>query len=172
MTPPSMFEQREGEEQLSFDPASLPADGHVIFIGRINSPWTARQACPKNMRAAREARKTASISIDPPYRPGLRGLEGVSHIFILTWLDRSPRNLIVQKPRHATESKGVFALRSPVRPNPVGLHVVKLLAIDMARGKLEVDAIDALDGTPVIDVKPYFASVDAFPEATVNRSGE
>src|SRR5690606_40587256 len=103
MTPPSLFEQREGEEQLSFDPASVPADGHVIFIGHINSPWTARQACPKNMCAAREARKTASISIDPPYRPGLRGLEGVSHIFILTWLDRSPRNLIVQKPRHATE---------------------------------------------------------------------
>lgn len=165
-----MFETRDGEEALDADPATLPADGHVVFIGRIASPWTRREDCPKNMRAARETGRAAIILIDPPYRPGLRGLEGVSHVVVLTWLHHSPRNLIVQKPRHAAEAKGVFALRSPVRPNPVGLHVARLLSLDLQKGELELEAVDALDETPVIDLKPYFASVDAVPEATVVRS--
>jgi tRNA (Thr-GGU) A37 N-methylase len=73
----------------------------------------------------------------------------------------------VQKPRHAAEPKGVFSLRSPARPNPVGLHVARLTGLDIEAGRLEVDAIDVLDGTPVIDIKPYYASIDAFPDATI-----
>jgi tRNA-Thr(GGU) m(6)t(6)A37 methyltransferase TsaA len=165
-----MFERREGEEALGFDPAALPGDGHVVFIGRVASPWTRRQDCPKNMRAARETGKTAAVFIDTPYRSGLRGLDSASHVIVLTWLHHSPRDLIVQKPRHAVESKGVFALRTPVRPNPIGLHVARLLSLDMETGRLDLEAIDALDGTPVIDIKPYFASVDAVPDATVARS--
>ena len=80
------------------------------------------------------------------------------------------RNLIVQKPRHASAASGVFALRSPARPNPVGLHIARLVSIDVEDGTLVLEAIDALDGTPVIDVKPYFASVDSVPEATVRRT--
>lgn len=118
------------------------------------------------MAAARETGQPASVSVDEPYRAGLARLEGYSHIALLTWFDRSQRNLIVQKPAHATEPKGVFALRSPVRPNPIGLHVVRLLSVDTASGRLELEAIDALDGTPAIDIKPYFASTDAVPEAT------
>jgi tRNA-Thr(GGU) m(6)t(6)A37 methyltransferase TsaA len=166
-----MFEIRDGEQVLVDDPATMAADGHVIFIGRIASPWTTREACPKNMRAARQAAQPATLHLDAPYRAGLAGLEGASHAVILTWLDRAPRNLIVQKPRHATEAKGVFALRSPVRPNPIGLHVVHLTALDIEKGRLELDAIDVLDGTPVIDIKPYFPSNDAFPEAVTGRSG-
>jgi tRNA-Thr(GGU) m(6)t(6)A37 methyltransferase TsaA len=165
-----MFEKREGEERMDDDPAAMPGDGHIVFIGRIASAWTKREDCPKNMRAARERGKPATVLIDSPYRPGLRGLETASHVIVLTWLHRSPRDLIVQKPRHAAESKGVFALRSPVRPNPVGLHVARLLSIDVEAGQLGLEAIDALDGTPVIDIKPYFASVDAVPEATLVRS--
>jgi len=63
--------------------------------------------------------------------------------------------------------KGVFGLRSPARPNPVGLHVARLIGLDIATGRLDLDAIDVLDGTPVIDIKPYFASTDAMPEAIV-----
>jgi tRNA-Thr(GGU) m(6)t(6)A37 methyltransferase TsaA len=166
-----MFETRDGEAALANDPADMAADGHVVFIGRIASPWTTRETCPKNMRAARETGKPAALVVDAPYRAGLNGLEGASHAVILTWFDRAPRNLIVQKPRHASEAKGVFALRSPVRPNPVGLHVVRLTALDIAGGRLELDAIDVLDGTPVIDIKPYFPSVDAFPDAVSGRSG-
>jgi tRNA-Thr(GGU) m(6)t(6)A37 methyltransferase TsaA len=164
-----MFERREGEEILDMDPATMPPGGHIVFIGHINSPWTSRETCPKNMRAARETGQPASLVIDAPYRDGLRGLERASHIIVLSWLHHAMRNLIVQKPRHATESKGVFALRSPARPNPIGLHVVRLLSLDSATGRLELEAIDVLDGTPIIDLKPYFASVDAVPEATISE---
>ncbi|AZO02367.1 MULTISPECIES: tRNA (N6-threonylcarbamoyladenosine(37)-N6)-methyltransferase TrmO [unclassified Mesorhizobium] len=162
-----MFETREGETLLAADPAELRPDGHVVFIGRIVSPWTRREDCPKNMRAARESGRAATVLIDEPYRPGLRNLERASHMVILSWLHHAPRNLIVQKPRHAAESKGVFSLRSPARPNPVGLHVGKLVALDIAAGRIGIDAIDVLDGTPVIDIKPYYASTDAFPEAII-----
>lgn len=161
-----MFETRAGEQKLSEDPAAAPGDARVVFIGRIRSPWTDRSTCPKNMRAARETGLTAELILDEPYRRGLAGLDGVSHIVVLTWLHYSPRDLIVQKPRHATTARGVFALRSPARPNPVGMHVVRLVSVDHETGTVSLDAIDVLDGTPVIDIKPYFASIDAFPDAT------
>lgn len=163
------MEKREGEVEMARDPAGLPPDGHVVFIGRVRSPWTSREDCPRNMAAARERHEPATVELMADYRRGLRGLEGVSHVAVLTWLDRSPRNLIVQKPRHAPRPKGVFALRSPARPNPVGLHVAHLVGIDIEAGILTLDAIDVLDGTPVIDIKPYFASTDSVPEATVVR---
>jgi tRNA-Thr(GGU) m(6)t(6)A37 methyltransferase TsaA len=162
-----MFETRDGERTLGNNPADMAPDGHVVFIGRIASPWKTREDCPKNMRAARETGRPATLLVDPAYREGLAGLESVSHIIVLSWLGHAPRNLIVQKPRHATEAKGVFALRSPARPNPVGLSVVRLVSLDAETGRLELDAIDLLDGTPVIDIKPYYASVDSIPEATV-----
>jgi len=161
-----MNELREGEVALPFDPATLAADGNVIFIGRIRSTWTLREDCPKNMAQARETGKQASLLLEPAYREGLLGLEGYSHIAILTWLDRAKRNLIVQKPRHAPETKGVFAIRSPARPNPIGLHIVRLQEIDKNNGILTLEAIDVLDETPVIDIKPYYASTDAIPDAT------
>ncbi|TGU58129.1 tRNA (N6-threonylcarbamoyladenosine(37)-N6)-methyltransferase TrmO, partial [Mesorhizobium sp. M2D.F.Ca.ET.147.01.1.1] len=105
--------------------------------------------------------------IDAPYRSGLQGLERASHVIILSWLHHAPRNLIVQKPRHAAGAKGVFGLRSPARPNPVGLHLAKLVGLDIATGHIDLDAIDVLDGTPVVDIKPYYASTDAFPEAAI-----
>jgi tRNA-Thr(GGU) m(6)t(6)A37 methyltransferase TsaA len=157
---------REGEEALGFDPGALQGDGHVVFIGRIHSPWKSREECPKNLAAARAAGTPASVAIDAPYRRGLLGLERFSHVILLTWLDRSQRDLIIQNPRHAGEPRGTFALRSPVRPNPIGLHVVKLVSVDPGTGLLEIDAIDTLDGTPVIDLKPYFASNDAMPDAS------
>lgn len=163
------FAERPGEQALDQDPAMQAPDAGVVFIGRVCSPWTMREDCPKNMTAARATGRTAVLEIDPAFRPGLNGLQHTTHVVVLTWLDRAPRNLIMQKPRHATETKGVFALRSPVRPNPVGMHVARLLDIDIAQGRLTLDAIDVLDGTPVIDLKPYLPGIDAFPDA---RHGE
>ncbi len=159
-----LTERREGEIALPFDPADR-ADATIRFIGRVRSSWTERANCPRNMAAARETGQPASVVIDAPFREGLEGLERFSNAVILSWFDRAQRNLIVQKPRQATEAKGVFALRSPVRPNPVGLHVVRLVCVDLEAGVIGIDAIDLLDGTPVIDIKPYFASTDAFPDA-------
>lgn len=170
--PREMFEAREGERRLETDPATMPPDGGIVFIGRIASPWKTRDTCPKNMRSARETGQPARLTIDAPYREGLRGLERASHVIILSWLHHAPRNLIVQKPRHAAEAKGVFGLRSPARPNPVGLHVARLVGLDIATGRIELDAIDVLDGTPVIDIKPYFASTDAISEATFEGRDE
>ena len=162
-----MPHQRDGEIALPFDPAQMAADAHVVFIGRVRSPWTDRAACPRNMAAARETGQPATVEIDPQWRQGLLGLERCSHVAVLTWLDRSRRDLILQKPRHAQEPQGTFALRSPVRPNPVGLHVVRLVRVDHEAGLLHLEAIDVLDDTPVIDIKPYYASTDAVADATV-----
>lgn len=156
---------RDGESALPFDPAESAADARLLFIGIVHSPWATREDCPKNLNAARALGKAASVEIAPPFRPGLRGLEGASHVILLSWFDRAQRNLIVQKPRHVSVTKGVFALRSPVRPNPIGLHVVALTGLDIDAGILAIDAIDLLDGTPIVDVKPYFASTDACPDA-------
>jgi tRNA (adenine37-N6)-methyltransferase len=160
-----MFEVREGERRLDFDPALSAKDAGLVFIGRVASPWTRREDCPKNMAAARSLGAPAAIEIDAPYRPGLDGLERFSHVAILTWLDAAPRDLIVQKPRHAETARGTFALRSPVRPNPIGLHIARLLGVNVASGRLEIEGIDVIDGTPVVDLKPYFASTDAIADA-------
>ena len=159
-----MSEQRDGETALPFDPGTH-SDATVTFIGKVESPWTERSDCPKNMAAARQAGQPARLLVEEVYRPGLTGLERSSHAIVLTWLDRSARNLIVQKPRHAEHSSGVFSLRSPARPNPIGLHVCRILGIDHTKGIVELEAIDVLDGTPLIDIKPYFASTDSIPEA-------
>lgn len=161
-----MSDIREGEITLPFDPAIMADDASLVFIGRVSSPWLSRSECPKNMRAATELGQPARIQIDAQWCEGLRGLEAASHLIVLTWLDRAPRNLIVQKPRHASEPRGTFALRSPARPNPIGVHVVCMTSHDFAAGLIELKAIDVLDGTPVIDVKPYYASSDAISEAT------
>jgi tRNA-Thr(GGU) m(6)t(6)A37 methyltransferase TsaA len=161
-----LFEQRDGEVRLESDPADATPDAGVVFIGTISSPWTRREDCPKNMAAAREKGGGGKVTVDAPFRDGLHGLEAYSHAVLLTWLHHAPRDLIVQKPRHAGEPSGTFALRSPARPNPVGLHVVRIVTVDVAAGTIEIGAIDVLDGTPVIDIKPYFASVDAVPDAT------
>ena len=160
---PDEHSPREGEKALGFDPAALAPDAGVVFIGEVRSPWTQRADCPRNMREARERGLPASVEIDEAYAEGLNGLERFSHVVVLTWLDGARRDLIVQRPRHAESARGTFSLRSPVRPNPVGLHVARLLGISGTT--LTLEGIDALDGTPVIDVKPYFASTDSIADA-------
>lgn len=156
---------RPGEIALPFDPAAIATNAGLVFIGRIRSPWTAREQCPRSLREARERGGGASVEIDAPWRPGLAGLEGCSHVILIYWMDQARRDLIVQAPAHAAAPRGVFSLRSPVRPNPIALAVVKLLGVDQAAGRLSVDAIDCLDGTPLLDIKPYIAAIDAYPEA-------
>ena len=78
-------------------------------------------------------------------------------------MDKARRDLALQVPRHYGEQRGTFALRSPARPNPIALSVVHLLKVEGA--KLSVVGIDCLDGTALIDIKPYFASTDAVPDA-------
>jgi len=150
---------RPGEKVIELPPAD---DAGLIFIGRIRTPWTDRHDAPRNPM---ESDAVCTVEIDPRYVEGLKSLKTSTHLILLYWLDRARRDIIIQRPRHDDRAHGVFALRSPVRPNPIGLAVVDLLAID--GNKLAIRHIDCLDGTPLLDIKPYFAHSDAKPEAEV-----
>ena len=151
-----------GELRPGEVPIELPADvdACVYFIGRIRTPFATLKDCPKNIR---EGAAEALIEIDPRYAMGLHGLERCSHLIVLYWLDASRRDLVMQSPRHADRPRGVFALRSPIRPNPIGLAVVELVSVSAST--LVVRNLDCRDGTPLIDIKPYFASIDSVPHA-------
>ena len=155
-----MSDPRPGEEYLGDDPAKAGGDARLVFIGRLETPWQARDETPRNLRQARAAGRPARLVVAEPYRRGLHRLERFRHIVLLTWFDRSRRDLIVQNPRHAEEPSGTFALRSPVRPNPIGLHVVEVTGFDAESGVIDLAYIDVLDGTPVIDIKPYMPTID------------
>ncbi|MCF6197942.1 MAG: tRNA (N6-threonylcarbamoyladenosine(37)-N6)-methyltransferase TrmO [Hyphomicrobiaceae bacterium] len=163
--------QRQGEIALPFDPAETAKDAAVVFIGLIRSPWESRKKCPKNMAQARERGQSASIELDEVWRAGLDGLEKYQAAIVLYWMDKARRDLIVQSPnnrhksRHKPGPRGVFSLRSPVRPNPVAIATVRILDIDKQTGKITIDAIDCLDGTPLIDIKPWIGDIDVFPSS-------
>jgi len=150
---------REGEVA-----AALPArfDASLYFIGRIHTPWKRREECPKN---ARESDAVCTIVLDPRWAEGLKGLETASHVIVLYWMDKARRDLVLQAPRHYAEQRGTFALRSPVRPNPIALAVARLLRIE--GNTLSVVGLDCLDNTPLLDIKPYFASTDSVADASV-----
>lgn len=153
---------RPGEVSLSFDPARIADDAQLRFIGRLRSPW-ARGNCPKNLREAREQGGDFRAEIDPPFRQGLQGLTVGMPVILLYWTGQARRDMIVLHPAHREAPTGVFALRSPSRPNPIAVAAVRLLAVDQAAGQLEVDALDAFDGTPLLDIKPWLPSVDVPP---------
>ena len=153
------FGIRAGEVAIS-----LPEkfDAEVYFIGRVCTPWTRREECPKN---ARQSDAVCTIDVDPRYAAALQGVESCSHLLVLYWMDKSRRDLVLQVPHHYGEPRGTFALRSPARPNPIAASVATLLRI--SGNRLSVVGLDCLDGTPLIDIKPYFASTDSVPNAVV-----
>lgn len=152
---------REGEVALPFDPATR-IDAGLSFIGHIRSTWGPGTA-PRNLRAARETGAGARIDLLPGYGAGLDGLEIGQAIQILYWVDRGVRDLVVQSPRHGGGPKGTFALRSPVRPNPIALGTVVITTLDRDAGVIGIDATDAWDGTPLLDIKPWIGTVDVPP---------
>jgi tRNA-Thr(GGU) m(6)t(6)A37 methyltransferase TsaA len=137
-------------------------DASLYFIGRIRTPWKRREECPKNPR---ETNDSCTIIINSRWTDGLRGLESVSHVVVLYWMDRARRDLVLQMPHHYAEGRGTFALRSPVRPNPIAVSVARLVSIE--GNKLNVIGLDCVDNTPLLDLKPYFATTDSVPEASV-----
>ena len=152
---------RQGEVALDADPALADA-ARLAFIGHLVTPWT-RGDCPKNLREARLRGGDFRAVIDAPFRPGLAGLAVGQAVILLYWTGAARRDLIVQSPAHRDGPTGVFALRSPARPNPVALAVVRLLDIDQGVGRLTFDALDAFDGTRLLDIKPWLPGVDIPP---------
>jgi tRNA-Thr(GGU) m(6)t(6)A37 methyltransferase TsaA len=153
------FGIREGEVAVAM-PDEF--DAHLYFIGRVRTPWTRREQCPKN---ARESDAVCTLEIDPRFAAALTGIETCTHLLVLYWMDKSRRDLVLQAPRHYGELRGTFALRSPARPNPIATSVARLVKVDGSR--LSAVGLDCLDGTPLIDIKPYFASTDSVPDAVV-----
>ena len=148
---------RPGEAAIEL-PASY--DAGIYFIGRIRTPFKTRSECPKGSAAADAV---GHVELDARYLPGLADLALYSHAYLLYWMDQARRDLMLQVPAHLGRPRGTFALRSPVRPNPIALSVVELIGIEGS--KLSVRRIDCIDGTPLLDIKPYFASTDSVPHA-------
>jgi len=124
-------------------------------IGQIRSPYTETKQIPKGFGAKHEAEGVLEIASE--FEAGLADIEGFSHLFVLWAFDRSQGFDLVSTPPIDDRPHGVFATRSPRRPNPIGLTVVELLGRDGSR--LRVRGVDMLDGTPVFDIKPYLSSV-------------
>jgi tRNA-Thr(GGU) m(6)t(6)A37 methyltransferase TsaA len=141
---------RQGEMAVD-----LPAqyDAGLYFIGTIHTPWHTRQECPK--RGSLDG-PICSIVIDERWRMALTGLDGHPRIQVLYWMHRARRDLVLQTPFSSMQTTGTFALRSPVRPNPVASSIVRLIAIEGTT--LQVRGLDCLDGTPLIDLKPERAT--------------
>ena len=151
-------EIRPGEVAIEL-PSSF--DAGVYFIGRIRTPFKTRGDCPKNTT---ESTAIGRLELDARYAAGLHDLKLYSHAIVLYWMDKARRDLIQQAPSHLGHPRGTFALRSPVRPNPIAMAVVEILGIEGTT--VTVRGVDCLDGTPLLDIKPYFASIDSVPCAT------
>ena len=124
-------------------------------IGVVGSPYRETSEIPKGIGAKHDVEGV--LDIDPQLAPGLQDIEGFSHLYVLWIFDRADGSELIAHPPSDDRPHGVFATRSPQRPNPIGLTVVELLRRDGNR--LHVRGLDMLDGTPIVDVKPYLSSV-------------
>ncbi len=134
----------------------MTASFEVVPVGWVESPLTDRSQAP---RQGDEGAPAAWLAFEPRVAEALRDLRPGTEIIVLTWLDRADRSVLVTRPRDdpGNPLTGVFSTRSPDRPNPVGLHRVPVIAVDGLR--VQVADLEALDGTPVIDVKPVLGPV-------------
>ena len=124
-------------------------------IGVIRSPFDEPSGAPIQRTGGAEG----TVEVFPEYADGLRDVEGFSHLILVYCFHRSRPFSLLQVPFLDTVERGVFAIRSPSRPNPIGLSVVELLAVEGAR--LRVRGVDMVDGTPLLDIKPYIPDIDS-----------
>ena len=131
-------------------------------IGMIRSPYSETSQIPKGPGAEHNAEGV--LELMPEFEAGLKDIEGFSHLYVLWVFDRVTDYDLIATPPVDPRPHGVFSTRSPRRPNPIGLTVVRLLRRD--GNKLHVRGVDMLDGTPVLDIKPYLSNV---PEEKLRR---
>ena len=126
-------------------------------VGSVESPLTDRDQAP---RQGDEGAPQAWLVLDPSVRPAIDGLAVGAEVIVLTWLDRARRDVLTVRPRgdQGRPERGVFSSRSPDRPNPIGLHQVRIVAIEGTR--IAVRNLEALDQTPILDIKPLLGPVD------------
>jgi tRNA-Thr(GGU) m(6)t(6)A37 methyltransferase TsaA len=131
-------------------------------IGVIRSPFTELEKMPIQPAGARDVRGT--VILDEALTDGLQDLEGFSHIFLIYHFHRAQRIELQVVPFLDTRKRGVFATRSPLRPSHIGMSIVALCSV--AGNRIEIGGVDVLDGTPLLDIKPYMPPFDRFEKAT------
>ncbi len=144
---------RPGEVAVALPPQT---DAGVYFVGIIHTPWRTRSECPR--RGSLDG-PICTIVLDERWRAALTDLAGHRCVQVLYWMHQARRDLVLQTPLRTGQTTGTFALRSPVRPNPIASSVVELVAIEGTT--LRVRGLDCLDGTPLIDLKPDRATAGA-----------
>jgi tRNA-Thr(GGU) m(6)t(6)A37 methyltransferase TsaA len=137
---------RSGEIKTTLPDQS---DAGIYFVGYIRTPWVTRADCP---RRGDPNGPECRIELDPRWQAALEGIADHPRLQVLYWMHEARRDLLVQAPRHTGARSGTFALRSPVRPNPIASSVVTLVSV--TDNILIVRGLDCLDGTPLIDLKP------------------
>jgi tRNA-Thr(GGU) m(6)t(6)A37 methyltransferase TsaA len=136
------------EKEVAVAPPQA-TDAGLVFIGTIRTPWTSRLTCPRQGRADGPI---CRIEVFAPWDEALEGIERFERLEVLYWLHQSRRDLVRQSPANNGETHGTFALRTPVRPNPIGTSIAALVARE---GRvLLVRGLDCLDETPLLDIKP------------------
>ncbi|BCR03437.1 tRNA (N6-threonylcarbamoyladenosine(37)-N6)-methyltransferase TrmO [Desulfuromonas versatilis] len=128
-------------------------EAQLSYIGRIQTPYRSLDDCPRNIEPGGPL---CRLAIDPPFAAGLEGLAPGQQILILYWFEAVNRGNLRQASRRTGEPAGVFALRTPHRPNPIGAAVLRIEELD-GSGIL-VRGLDCLDGTPLLDIKPAMAA--------------
>jgi tRNA (adenine37-N6)-methyltransferase len=139
---------RPGEETVEL--AGAPR-AELHFIGRILTPWATRRDCP---RSGDLSGPLCRVEIAEPWRRALIGIERQERLQLLYWMHLARRDLVLQNPHGDGATQGTFALRSPLRPNPIGSSIVALQRVEGAT--LFVRGLDCVDGTPLIDIKPEY----------------
>ncbi|MFV0359248.1 SAM-dependent methyltransferase [Tropicimonas sp.] len=145
---PAWEDTREGEIT---GPVPDRTDASLWFIGRLRTPWHHPHDCPK--RGDAENGPVCRVELDPQWQEALDGVT-VGPVQLLYWMHRGRRDLLRQSPKNDGQTCGTFALRSPMRPNPIASSVVQLLEIDGP--VLSVRGLDCVDGTPLLDIKPEY----------------
>lgn len=132
-------------------------------IGLIHTPFNDLSTVP--MQSVKARNIDGYIEIYPEYAEGLKDLEGFSHLIILFHMHKVKDFSLIVKPEISSKMRGVFSTRSPKRPNPIGLTVVKLIKIEGSI--IRIRGVDMLDSTPLLDVKPYIPELDSIPRAKI-----
>ncbi|HPD31892.1 MAG TPA: tRNA (N6-threonylcarbamoyladenosine(37)-N6)-methyltransferase TrmO [Phycisphaerae bacterium] len=154
-------------QDLQADSRSAVATAFTVRpIGYVHSTYSCPEDVPHSHRAWTE--DACRIRLLRRHANGLRGLEGYSHVIVLFWVHRA-REWKMPRHHHKPPHVKVFATRMPVRPNPIGMSVVELVEFNPERGDLVVRGLDALDATPVLDIKPYIPNFDSRPDARLPR---
>ncbi|WP_020175052.1 SAM-dependent methyltransferase [Methyloferula stellata] len=141
---------RPGEIAVTLEEARA-SDAKLYFIGHIRTPWQKRTDCPR--QGDREQGPECRIVVDPLWHQALTGIEQWPELQLLYWMNEARRDLVIQAAT-GKEPVGTFALRSPVRPNPIASSIVALRRVEP--GCLIVTGLDCLDMTPLLDIKPHF----------------